>query len=721
MSLTLQNGYLKIPGHHGEFPPYEIERRWPLGRKSGAIDGNISFEVGKKKLSIAVEELIKKLKLDAEQIEILKEESNLAERTTILRDFVTFKNALEKGKRGELLFSVFSAKTYEDLRNNPPESFLEEVQKIFAMGPISLSHIIQSFELLSKEEFSEYFFVISPLLVEKISLEEDKILRKKGLDETIRILESFPGTSELRLDPRFSHMLDRVQQARAEIRSEVEAHTQPIQKIRLRWLGSNQAIYNYLELDSWETGGDQIEASKRLIACFRNQSLKLDLSDLRLTNLPLCLKKLDWVEDLNISKNQIQDLTPLSGLRRLTTLDLSFNPVGGRDGISHFTTLNKLEQLQSVKLLHMRGSARIVEDLLRTDLKNCDHIEWTDEWTIHRTFSKRPGELLRNFWKRREREFRSLPDTLNQMSLISEKAPLVDDPQDAAVLTNHSLALERLRLTNLDISPLTEKDPHIISWIHRLAIDEGFKGFKKDPETMEMLSKKVPEILQYALENDEFFEKVLRYLLFLSSIHCGDRTIYYFNEIVRRMELFKTVHRMKTSEVSDQNLEKPIPLEEALAIFRKYFPIALIKQVARQSIEERTQTASREIKEELEAESLEIELDFLLRFKERFQGEFTVPLALNNAIFTGTGKETREEFLQAAEQKIRDSLESHKAWIQYLGEDPDWRRYLLKYRPELQSPLEQTEQTFRNEGEERMQRLATGEIAECTYITEYKK
>ena len=303
---------------------------------------------------------------------------------------------------------------------------------------------------------------------------------------------------------------------------------------------------------------------------------------------------------------------------------------------------------------------------------------------------------MRDFWQRREQEFRRLPETLESFSQMSlsdtPREPIIvfDNPEAPEVLANHPLALQRLGLTELDITPLIKKDPNIISWLHRLAIEEGFKGFTKDADTLAMLAEKVPEIMQYALENEAFFEKVLKYSLFQSAIHCGDRTVYYFNEIVRKMELFKAIGA---------------PLEDALPIFRKYFSIALIKQEAERSIKERTQEMALEEKKELENESLEVELDFLLRFKELFKEEFTVPLALAKGVFTSTGKETREDFLIGAAQRIRDSLASPKDWIQYLATDSEWRKYLLSYRLEMQSPLEQEEQTFREIGMDELNSL----------------
>ncbi len=688
MHVNLQNGYLKIPGHYGEFPPYQLENRWGLTRRFPLDDNNISFEVKGNKLSISTEDLLRKLKLNTAQIGTIRNERNLATRSVILENFVKFNNAVEKGDRGNLLLSFFVSPMQKQLRQDDPQRWLQSMEEVFIQGPISLESLIKSFTYLCQEEFSPYFFVLGEKILEKISTEDDKSLLKNTLDRVLSILESLPAESPLVQDPRFLNMLARIRDTRSVTVCDIERRTlqekssAPMQRTRLRWMGNEHAIYEYLKLGSWQTLGDKTVACRRIVSCFKHCSPVLDLSDLQLTSLPSALKELPWIQELNLSKNTIADLTPLSHLKRLEVLDLSFNLMGGRGGIADFQALNQLEMLRSVKLLCMRGNPRILEDRLRQDLKNCDRIEWMDEWATHRTFSRRERELLGDFWRRRDQEFRALAEDFAQLSLTRNGAvSVLDNPKDPTVLAKHSEALERLGLSDLDITPLLEKDPNIRSWLHRLAIEEtGIKGFRKDPQVLAVLSQKVPEILRYALENEEFFEKVLRHLLYQSSIHCSDRTVYYFNEIVRRMELFQA---------------KDLSLREALHVFRKYFPVALIKKAAQQSLQERTQGVSLEEKEELDKESLEIELDFLIRFKEKFQGEFAVPLPLDRGNFVGTGREEREEFLQRATENIRQALQSSESWIQYLAEDPEWRLYLIRHLPGFQSSLQREEESFR--------------------------
>jgi hypothetical protein len=486
MNFTLQNGYVKIPGHHGEFPRYQRQGVLPWSQSNTSRNGHISFEIGGSRVSIPREELMSKLQLSDEQIEIIREMPNISERSLTLRNFVAFKNAVDRGNKGNRLWLLFSSPSHENLRTNDPERFLAEVRRILDLGPISLSDLIKSFKQLGKEEFSQNFFELGHLLLGKIFQEEDPNLQMHGLDEVTEMLES--SRNLLRQDPRFSSIMQRIQEAREDLLTSLEElavreEAKATQRTWLRWMGTDLEIQQYLGLrDDWQTYGDQTEACKRIVTCFRNQSIKLDLSDLGLTALPPSLKKLPWIQELDVSKNLIRDLKPISHLKRLKSLDLSFNPVGGRNGITHFEDLNHLELLQSVKLLYMRGYSRILEDGLRTSLKVCDHIEWTDDWATHRVFSRRPGELLRNFLERREREFRRLP--LPQTHLSREEIPVLDNPKDLQITTHHQTALERLGLERMDITPLIQKDPNLLSWLHRLGMEEGLKGFKKDPNVL---------------------------------------------------------------------------------------------------------------------------------------------------------------------------------------------------------------------------------------------
>lgn len=139
------------------------------------------------------------------------------------------------------------------------------------------------------------------------------------------------------------------------------------------------------------------------------------------------------------------------------------------------------------------------------------------------------------------------------------------------------------------------------------------------------------------------------------------------------MELFKT---------------KDLSLEECLEIFRKYFPVALVKKIARQSIEEQTARLSQEEKELIKKEALEIELDFL----KYFQKEKNIPLAFSQGHYVGGYRETREGFLETASNTIESALESPQAFIQYLASDPEWRSYFSFYSSSVKEKLKSLEE-----------------------------
>ncbi len=694
MSLDIQfvpnnffssKGHLIIPLHSGERPLCKLQSSWGA-RETESREGNIFLEVGvsKKMVSIDSSDLLNKLKLKVEEIELIRSEIDLSKRSLMLKNIVIFKNIIEKNVRGNLFSSLFSLSSYSSLRQTNPEGFFEEFQNILDSGPISFSNLTKAFEVLLEEYQlipSENFFLLSEKLMEKIFIEEDKDVLNAWLDETVGILNVI---GRERGDvAALTPIIDKIQVNRnaLKVSSSSVGMASAMNRTYLRWLTTDQDVFTYLGLADWQTDGDKVEACKRLVECFKKQSTRLDLSNLHLTSLPDNLKNFISVKDLNLSSNEIQNITSLSQLKYLTTLDLSYNKMGGEDGISDFLPLKNLENLKSVKLLYMGGDLRRLIDHLRTELIHCEHIEWIDSWGRNCIFSRREGELLGPFLRRRDRVFSSLPEVRSaNMSLAAsgfEPSLLPDNPKDSALLESLPLALERLGIAELDIDTLVSKDPNIVSWLNRLAIQEGYKGLPvwKDLSLRPVLSGKVSEILRFAIEDEVFFKDVLTPLVSNSVIHCGDRTLYYFNEIVRRMELFKA---------------KDLPLKEALPVFRKYFPVALIKAISKQSVEERALELNAEERESLKKEELEVELGFLIRFKDDFQ----VPLAFSKGYYTNTWAETRSSFLYNATLRMRASLKSSQEWIQYLASDPEWRRYLLQHSSSLESELQAHEQTI---------------------------
>ena len=437
--------------------------------------------------------------------------------------------------------------------------------------------MIHIFETLLKEYQEtpyEKFFLFSQKILEKIISDPDKQTSKDWIEKLILDLQSNPETEPLHL-----HILNLIISTRENLdklslnppQERTETRTQ-VHSTYLKRIARDEEIYSYLDLDNWQSADNKKEACRRIIDCFRKKNHKLDLSGLNLTTLPE-LPDFFWVKELDLSKNEIQTLEPLSAFKYLETLDLSYNKMSKIDGIPNFLPLKKLERLQSLKLLYMGGSSNLLMNRIKKDLANCDHIEWTDRFTLAPcSFSRRPGELLIDFLPRRNRALDPL--SIFSALTISSSIPSIAETTDPSPSENAlSHALEVLQITDLDISSLTSQDSNILPWICRLAGQDKHRGliFAQDEELRPVLSNKVREILECARDNPDFFKNILTPLVSDSIILCGDRTLYNLNEIIRRMELFKT---------------KDLSLEECLEIFRKYFPVALVKKIARQSIEE---------------------------------------------------------------------------------------------------------------------------------------
>ena len=73
-------------------------------------------------------------------------------------------------------------------------------------------------------------------------------------------------------------------------------------------------LLSLLGLDTWETGGDKVEACRRIIECIKTSSDELDLEGLELTTLPERLGRLEKIRVLNCCRNNLTTL-PLSLVR----------------------------------------------------------------------------------------------------------------------------------------------------------------------------------------------------------------------------------------------------------------------------------------------------------------------------------------------------------------------------------------------------------------------
>src|SRR3972149_3461084 len=67
------------------------------------------------------------------------------------------------------------------------------------------------------------------------------------------------------------------------------------------------------DLDAWQSAGNTEKAKERIRDCFNNKNAALDLSKLRLTSLPTCITKFNWLQSLNFSDNQFTIFPPEIG------------------------------------------------------------------------------------------------------------------------------------------------------------------------------------------------------------------------------------------------------------------------------------------------------------------------------------------------------------------------------------------------------------------------
>ncbi len=89
------------------------------------------------------------------------------------------------------------------------------------------------------------------------------------------------------------------------------------------------------------------EAQRRITACRETRGDSLDLSNLRLTRVPIEISEFDWLRELNLRENGIhaEGARALSGLVNVTTLNLQRNRIGaeGARALSGLVNLTTLE------------------------------------------------------------------------------------------------------------------------------------------------------------------------------------------------------------------------------------------------------------------------------------------------------------------------------------------------------------------------------------------
>ncbi len=121
----------------------------------------------------------------------------------------------------------------------------------------------------------------------------------------------------------------------------------------------------------------------------------------------------------------------------------------------------------------------------------------------------------------------------------------------------------------LNIEGLIQKCPSVLNWLKRLTNQDSIirMPYWSNANSRPAFSEAVLKVLQYTVNNPSFGE------LFKESVEnattdCHDRTLYFFNELIEKVELDET-----------QTFSK----EKALPVFRKYFTKNIVKDLAHKS------------------------------------------------------------------------------------------------------------------------------------------
>jgi Leucine-rich repeat (LRR) protein len=107
----------------------------------------------------------------------------------------------------------------------------------------------------------------------------------------------------------------------------------------------DKEIARSLGLDEWKSEGDIASAKMRIVKCFRNQEVRLNLAGLRLSSLPAALGKLTRLEEFNCAQNQLTALPlEIGQLTELKILSCNSNQLGSLPPqIEKFTKLEQLD------------------------------------------------------------------------------------------------------------------------------------------------------------------------------------------------------------------------------------------------------------------------------------------------------------------------------------------------------------------------------------------
>jgi len=116
------------------------------------------------------------------------------------------------------------------------------------------------------------------------------------------------------------------------------------------------------------------EGALRMIEyCKRTKSKRLDLSELKLKEIPQQVKDLYWIESLYLSHNQISKIEGLEKLINLNVLWLNYNQINKIEGLEKLSHLNVL-RLNSNQISKIEGLEKLINlnilDLKKNKIKD---------------------------------------------------------------------------------------------------------------------------------------------------------------------------------------------------------------------------------------------------------------------------------------------------------------------------------------------------------------
>lgn len=379
---------------------------------------------------------------------------------------------------------------------------------------------------------------------------------------------------------------------------------------------SKADVETLLKLSTWDGGPNTEIAKSRILSCYLNQSVSLDLSNLYLTSLPDCLNSLRII-NLNLSNNQLITLPSLpSDLKilncshnRLNSLPPLPNSLTNIDCEDNFITIFPQLPL-SLKILIC------INNLIET-----------------------PPDIP--------------PDIIATFSL-RELTPLEDLFQTLREVAGSDFSEE------IDVSVF---DPDFITefsdWLALLTHQKDFEGEIGEKNLALLLLK----ILSLSSKDSTYFDLVKAALSEAIST-CTDRALYYLN--------FLTVARKL--KVATSESEKITILKGSFAFS---FLEKIAKEIIQSRLTAKSAAIGRALLqeeiEEIEHEEIELYLALQMNLKDHFH----FPIETSSMVFSGLSRLSEEELL-FAKASIDSKLENIDEFLNFCANEESWKESMKK-------------------------------------------